>query len=366
MKLEHYPIVYRGTVKNVREVKACTQGSAGLAIFEFSSDSSIKDYGKLPFETPFKGEDLCSMAVQSFAEIEALGIDTIFVEQISPTAIMVQLVEVIDPAKNDLRRVKSNRLVPLECIIRNVITATSSARKRLENQSLHPSALGLSTVPDRYPVILPKMFFDGSTKLGISDEYLAWDQLKHLSGESTELLNQIEIQTRRIGQYALNKGAQAGLMINDFKLEWALNELGDLMLADVPLAMDEITSAYCGESFNSIDDLDPALPIFVAGVNHAMDSYVNVSKQIYRDHYMAAEPEWCNQLEKAKSAKVGKSNYPVPSAPPAELIELVSEMFGGLRNLWAPDNQRVAKPLMESTLEYKQWANQYYQLENIA
>ena len=61
------------------------------------------------------------------------------------------------------------------------------------------------------------MFFDGSTKLGATDDYLPWDQLKSLSGESTELLNEIEIQTRRIGQYALKKGSTLGLLINDFK-----------------------------------------------------------------------------------------------------------------------------------------------------
>lgn len=366
MQIQKYPIVYRGTVKNVREVKACSDRSAGLAIFEFSSDSSIKDYGKLPFETPFKGEDICAMAVKSFAEIEALGISTIFIEQISPTAILVQLVDVLDPSKNDLRKIQSNRLIPLECIIRNVITATSSARKRLQNGSLHPSAVGLSKVPNSYPVILPKMFFDGSTKLGITDEYLQWDELKSLSGESSELLNEVDLQTRRIGQYALKKGASSGLLINDFKVEWALNETGDLMLADVPLAMDEITSAYCGDPFASVDELNPELPIFVPGINHSHESYVNVSKQIYRDHYTASEPEWCRELEKAKEAKLGKSNYPKPTAPPEELIQLVSEMFAGLRNLWTPENPRKAIPLGESTKAYKTWANQFYKLENVS
>ncbi len=364
MEIKNYPILYRGTVKNVRQVKACKAGSAGLAIFEFSSDSSIKDYGKLPFTTPFKGEDLCAMAVQSFLEIEALGINTVFVEKLNSTAILVQLVDVIDPQQKDLRKIQTNRLVPLECIIRNVVTTTSSARKRLENGSMHPLAMGLSKLPDKYPVILPKMFFDGSTKLGPTDDYLPWDQLKSLSGESTELLNDIELQTRRIGQYALQKGADLGLIINDFKLEWALNEKGELMLADVPLAMDEITSAYCGSSFNSLDELDPNLPIFVPAINHSKDSYVNVSKQIYRDHYVAAHPEWCQSLEAAKSNKLSKSEYPVPEPPPEKLVNLVSEMFAGLRNLWTPQDTRHARSLCESTQAYKQWAMQYYQVED--
>tara|TARA_Y100000589_G_scaffold57403_2_gene47732 strand:- start:1783 stop:2883 length:1101 start_codon:yes stop_codon:yes gene_type:complete len=364
MEIEKYPILYRGTVKNVRQVKACTEDSAGIAIFEFSSDSSIKDYGKLPFKTPFKGEDLCAMAVQSFLDIEALGINTVFIEKLNPTAIMVQLVDVIDPQKKDLRKILKNRLVPLECIIRNVVTATSSARKRMENGSIHPLVMGLSKLPDKYPVILPKMFFDGSTKIGTTDDYLPWDQLKSLSGESTELLNEIELQTRRVGQYALRKGSALGLVINDFKLEWALNESSELMLADVPLAMDEITSAYCGSSFTSLDELNPNLPIFTPAINHHQDSYVNVSKQIYRDHYTAAHPDWCRELEEAKSNNLSKSKYPVPNPPPDTLINLVSEMFAGLRNLWVPKNKRGARPLTESTRDYKEWAKHYYQIES--
>ena len=84
---------------------------------EFGSDSSIKDYGK-PFETPFKGE-IYVLAVQSFLDIESLGINTVFLEKINPTSIMVQLVDV-DPETRDLRRIQ-NRLVPLDGI-RNVVT----------------------------------------------------------------------------------------------------------------------------------------------------------------------------------------------------------------------------------------------------
>ena len=53
-------------------VKPCTDQSLGEAIFEFTDDSSVKDYGKLPFTTPFKGEDLCAMATQSFMDLQTL------------------------------------------------------------------------------------------------------------------------------------------------------------------------------------------------------------------------------------------------------------------------------------------------------
>ena len=114
----------------------------------------------------------------------------------------------------------------------------------------------------------------------------------------------------------------------------------------------------------SLDELNPNLPIFVPAMNHAPDSYVNVSKQIYRDHYTAAHPDWCAALEEAKTKKLCKSEYPVPSPPPDTLINLVSEMFAGLRNLWAPTNKRHARPMSESTQAYKDWAMHYYKVEN--
>ena len=54
----------------------------------------------------------------------------------------------------------------------------------------------------------------------------------------------------------------------------------------------------------------------------------------------------------------------MPNAPPDTLISLVSEMFGGLRNLWAPQNKRDARPLSESTKDYKEWATHYYPVES--
>ena len=65
----------------------------------------------------------------------------------------------------------------------------------------------------------------------------------------------------------------------------------------------------------------PNLPIFVPAMNHAPDSYVNVSKQIYRDHYTAAHPAWCKALEEAKSKKLSKSEYPIPKPPPLPVFK---------------------------------------------
>jgi phosphoribosylaminoimidazole-succinocarboxamide synthase len=360
LDIASFPVTYTGSVKTIREVSPFSENKMGEAIFEFTDDSSVKDYGKLPFTTPFKGEDLCAMATQSFKDLERLGIPTIFKEQIASNAMLVDYVRVINPRDVNLSKVTKNRLVPLECIIRHIITSTSSAHKRLLQGDLHPDALGLSKIPGYFPYVLPKMYLDGSTKLDAFDEYIPWEALKNLSKESVETLNQIDIYTRMIGQYSLKKGREVGLVINDFKVEWALDDKGELILADVPLAFDEITSVYVGNPYHTLDEFkDGKLSIFVPGKNHDLVSGVNVSKQIYRDHYNCAEQQWVDALEGAKNVR--GSEFPKAPTVPGKLIELASDLFGGLRNLWSSDNKRSVPPLSKSVSNYKRWAREYYE-----
>jgi len=356
MNYKKYPLIYEGSVKRIFEIQKPGPSGLGEAVFEFTDDSSVKDYGKLPFKTPFKGEDLCAMAITGFKEIEELGIPTIYEEQLSERAIRVKSVRVIDPDQRNLSEITSNRLVPLETIVRHVITPQSSARKRLKSGILHPQALGLDSIPSEFPCILPRMFFEASTKLRAVDEYLSWEELKALSTESVEVLNQIEIYARMIGLYALKKGASLGLIINDFKLEWALDHQGCPILADIPLAIDDITSAYTGRPFKSLDEFRQGFALFVPGVQHNPQGWVNLSKQIYRDHYLAAEPEWIAALEKAQAEGLPVSSYPVAPEIPETLIDFASQFFGGLRNLWCAADKRSVRSLSETLKKYKQWA----------
>ncbi len=360
MNLERYPVIYEGSVKRVRQVNPATETRMGEAIFEFTDFSSVKDYGQLPFETSFKGEDLCTMAVESFREIEQLGIRTLFRERVSKNAMMVASVQTLNPDHVDLSEVRACRMIPLECIVRNLVTETSSACKRLKNESLFPQSLGLNEMPGSYPVILPRMFVEGSTKYRAVDEYLGWEELRILCKESVEIFNRIDLFARMIGAYALKKGSNCGLIINDFKLEWALDAKGELVLADIPLAIDELTSAYVGRSFKSLDEFRDSMEIFVPGKNHNPEAFVNVSKQIFRDHYSAAHPDWVKALSEAQQKGARPRDYPKAPQVPSRLNELAVAMFGGLRNLWCPAMLRDAPPLEKSTVEYKQWACENY------
>ena len=351
-----------GSVKDIY-LWAERVGDQNLLLFRFTDYTSVKDYGRLPFTVPDKGKAICAMSVNNFMLLEEMGIRTTFVAQEDDDAIVVKEVAVVDPDRNDFSRYTKNVLIPIEVIARNMITETSSARKRMEAGTLHPWQLGLTSLPEHYPVILPKAFIDGSTKLRESDEYLNWDQLINLCKMPIGIANEIDIQTRRINEYALSKGRSGGLTVFDFKVEYALDENGRLTLADVPLAVDEITCAYTG-SFKDLSEL-VGLDIFVAGKNHNLMGCVNASKQIIRDHYDAAEPEWVKALEKAKKEKAGKRNYPKPSPIPEKLIELSSEMFKGVANAWAGNEvfTRV-RSLDEISEDYKKWAISFYEIRS--
>lgn len=361
-------LLTKGSVKDIHLWQRSKGEDPNKLLFTFTDDTSVKDYGKLPFKIPYKGEAICQMSVANFKALEALGINTVFVEQVADNAIVVNEVAVLDPIKNDMTKYRRNVLIPLEIIARNVITQTSSARKRLSKGTLHPSQLGLSEMPKSYPVILPMTFIDGSTKLvKTGDEYLPWDQLIGMCRLPMSIANQMNIQTRQINEYALTRGAGSGFLIFDFKVEYAFDKDGKLILTDVPLAVDEITCAYTGP-FNDISEFVERLKVFTPGKVHDQDAYVNTSKQIVRDHYDAAEPEWVKEIEKAKEeAKaqgLTKPNYPIPNPMPEALVEMCSEIFRGLSNAWCQTNHfKDIKPLEASVKDYKAWAEKAYNLK---
>ena len=352
-----------GSVKDIHVLEDAHGRGTRILGFRFTDDSSVKDYGKLPWTTPHKGEALCAMSVYNFEQLEARGIPTTFIEQIADDAIAVREVAVFDPETEPGAMPTHDVLVPIEWIIRNVITYTSSARKRLEAGDLTPRELGLSGMPEAYPVVLPKAFGDGSTKLRAGDDYLPWDQLCELCQLPVAQANAIDIMTRQINQYALGRGREVGYLPFDFKVEWALDSAGDLVLTDVPLAVDEITGAYIGRFGDLRELMHGGLDVFVPGKNHDPAAAVNASKQIYRDHYDAAEPGWVAALTTAKKAGVPKSQYPAAPGVPDELIHHGSTLFQALANAWCGrDVFPGVASLQQASEGYKQWAMGAYEV----
>ena len=63
------PIIYRGSVKNLRALRAPTARRPGRFVFEYTDDYSVFDYGKMPDKLPGKG---AAMAIGSAHLFECL------------------------------------------------------------------------------------------------------------------------------------------------------------------------------------------------------------------------------------------------------------------------------------------------------
>jgi phosphoribosylaminoimidazole-succinocarboxamide synthase len=361
IRIEDYPIKIEGSVKNIRPMTEPTENKMGEAILEFTDDTSVRDYGKLGFKTKNKGASMCATAVYNFQQLEKMGIPTIFKRQIADSAIIVDYVRILDPDKIDLTKIRTNRLFPIEVITRDVVTATSSAARRLREGTLHHMALGLSEMPREFPVFLPKTYVDGSTKLRVTgDEYLPWDQLKKLACATTAEMNTVDTYIRKTTQFAQQRGAQVGFLVFDHKDEYAYNEKGEIILADVPLSLDEITGALTGP-FKDLDEFrGKPFKVFQAGVVHDDDAYVNASKQLYRDHYDAKHPEWVKEVKEKLADGIPKNKLPKAPQPPEELVDIVSNIYQAFANEWIGERKFKVPRLSDCVADYKHWAKGYY------
>ena len=70
MEQKPYPVVYRGSVKNIRMVREPKARRPGRYVFEFTDDYSVFDYGKMPDKLRGKG---CAIAMMSAYLFEALA-----------------------------------------------------------------------------------------------------------------------------------------------------------------------------------------------------------------------------------------------------------------------------------------------------
>ncbi len=70
MKEETYPIVYKGSVKNIRMAREPKRNRPGRYVFEFTDDYSVFDYGKMPDPIRGKGAAIAMMSAYLFETME--------------------------------------------------------------------------------------------------------------------------------------------------------------------------------------------------------------------------------------------------------------------------------------------------------
>ena len=305
-----------GSVKDLVVLKEAKDNELGLGRFIFSDRYSVFDYGEMPDKIEGKGESLCLIASYFFEILDKEGIENHYIgvvengevknlkELSSPTNVMeVKLVRVIKPEKgyDVFKTEKTNFLIPLEVIYRNVITEGSSFLKRLKRNEISLEQFGLKDLVVNKR--LEKPIVDFSTKLEDKDRYLNYEEAKNIAGLSDEEFEGLIKLTLKVDEIITREVEKIGLMNEDGKIEVAFNDKRQFMVVDALGTPDECRFNYNG---------------------------VEMSKEVLRAYYKTTE--WYKKLEKVKDVNNWREKAGIPPKLPDEIKTAVEEMYKALCN----------------------------------
>ncbi len=315
-----------GSVKDLKVAKKPTDILAGEGVFTFSDRYSVFDWGEMPDHIDGKGKALCVIGAYFFEKLHDAGIDSHYrgivdgengVRRLkeageAPAAMAVNLYRVIRPAEKGgnydysvYRGLSGNHLVPLEIIYRNRLPEGSSVFRRITDGSLDLADIGLS-VPPRPGDIPERPILDVSTKLETTDRYVSWNEAKSISGLSEDAFRRMKEMTEEINAIITREVEAIGLVNEDGKVEFALDEKGRVVVVDVLGTPDECRFTYNG---------------------------VHLSKELARLFYR--DSEWHRSVEEAKKTDrlTWKCLVKIPPPPlPGRLGEQLSQMYMSVAN----------------------------------
>lgn len=135
-----------------------------------------------------------------FAKLNAAGVETHFIEQISDTEQLNKRVDII----------------PLEVVLRNMTAGSFSKRFGVEE------GIALET-----PIV--EFYYKNDD---LDDPFINDEHVKFLGIASDEEIAYIKAETRRINEFLKDWFNQIGLKLIDFKLEFGKDKDGRIILAD--------------------------------------------------------------------------------------------------------------------------------------
>lgn len=307
-----------GSVKDIEILEEPTEDSTDHAIFHFSDRYSVFDWGEMPEHIHGKGEALALMGAYSFEILEGKGVETHYLgmgengeikkldDLRGPSNDMhIEFVNVLKPEFKDGEYdysvfqdpAEKNYLIPLEIIYRNRIPVGSSARRRYSPREL---GLDMEDWPEE-PVSLSDPFLESSTKLEEQDRYLDDGEAEAIAGIP---IGEIYEEARMVNRVITRRAEEVGMRHDDGKAEFLYID-GDLVVGDVVGTFDEDRFTFQG---------------------------MQVSKEVLRQAYKAEQPEWVEEVKRAKreAREKGVKDWKglVDSEPRRlGLEDLVSEMY---------------------------------------
>lgn len=306
MTTRSLPVVYRGSVKNVRCARPPRGRMEGLYVFEFTDDYSVFDYGKMPDTIRGKGKALAGITAFLFEQLESAdawkkiakrsdlwkrfdldgeasrvfrspagrlllsaGLRTHFLglldgrgkprrlsELKEPSnRILVKAVPVLAPTAVsvhgktvwDYRVFHSGAaqyLVPLEVVFRFGLPRGSSLLDRIRENPAYARELGLGGQPEGGQW-LRRPVIEFSTKLEPSDRYLSLEQAFQVSGLDEGQFNDLVDRALLVALFLFGLFWDRGLELWDGKLEFVKSRSG-ILLADT-ITPDELR-ILCGST----------------------------------------------------------------------------------------------------------------------
>jgi phosphoribosylaminoimidazole-succinocarboxamide synthase len=365
------PLMYAGSVKNLRAKVKPTAKKTGVLVFEFTDDYSVFDYGKMPDTIPGKGEAMAMGSAFIFESIESpaawkrlakskvwskiktksvreglqqgevfkklkkTGLKTHYRGLIDPESgrtlklkdlkkpshlLEVAAMRIIHPKPmmfgdrkiynyNHLGTNDRNFLIPLECIFRFGVPEGSSLLERVKRPG-YLEALGLKTAP-KAGAWLSRPVVEYFSKLEPSDRLLDHELALNMSGLSNEKFAELYDITLLIALFLAELFGKAGLNLWDGKFEYLM--AGNQVAIGDAITPDELRLTYKG---------------------------IQISKEPLRQYYKKYDKKFVKAMEEAKvlAKKSDKSLAAIVNedlkVPPAKLDAdfkaAVADMYTGL------------------------------------
>jgi len=334
-----------GSVKDLEVGIEATEGELGIGDFVFSDRYSVFDWGEMPDHIPNKGAAICMMAAWNFEKLKErvklshyIGIKNssgyaVRVEELDgPSNVMnVSLSRVVEPEFRDgefdysyfteRRGELQNVVIPLEVIYRNGAPKGSSLFKSLDRMESEGDAEGIGKLLGKYGLVerpspgelFPVTGYDFTTKFEPKDRRITDEEAFRISGLNEEQFLQLEMLRDAAVDVVRERTEEVGLVDFDGKHEYRLFN-GIVEMADV---------------FGTPDE------------NRFMLDGTQVSKELLRQVYKSEQPQWVEDVERAKAEAEErgiadwKSLTQVRPAPLSEeLTDLVGEMYAATAELY--------------------------------
>ncbi len=325
------------SVKEFRVSVEPTPTDLGRGAFIFTDAYSVFDWGQMPDDIPNKGAALCLMGGANFEALENAGIPTHYLGVGSSATRTTDIDEPVTEMMIELTQTPQlpyadgeydyeafhevaggNYLIPLEIVFRNEVPVGSSLRRRTAPED---HDLEFSAWPD-VAVTLAEPIVEFSTKFEETDRYLSTEEADELAGAAD--LTELTALAKAVNQVITERAAAVGLDHLDGKIECLYHD-GEIKVADVVGTFDENRFAYDGQQ---------------------------LSKEIVRQYYKAADPAWVNAVAAAKTeaADRGVAEWrslceTTPQPLPSAVRDTIGDMYAAGANAFLERQVFVAPPL---------------------